>query len=154
MEKKIRDLVLKSKKMDISYADIRFIEEESEIIALKNLQIDKVSGGMNGGVGIRVLKDGAWGFYATNDLDEESLHNCLLKAYDIASCGSKVSEEKVSFEKIPPQTGNYKTKYEIDPFSISKEDKIKLLMECMKNIVAVEGIKIAKGDLISIKENS
>ncbi len=153
MKQKLLGLIDQAKKLGVSYSDIRFIRDEYERIAVKNDQIDEVSGGESEGIGIRVLIDGAWGFYATNQMDEEGMNQCLEKAYKIAKNGGKISEINVEIEEIPPQNGTYSTAFEIDPFTVSKEKKIQLLLECTKIMMTVEGVKISKGSLISVKEH-
>ena len=45
-----------------TYADVRVQRQESQSVMVKNGTVEQVALGEDGGFGVRVLVDGAWGF--------------------------------------------------------------------------------------------
>jgi TldD protein len=152
----MKELVLwtieKAKQLNCRWADVRYTQEEGEIISIKNKEIEKLASYQKEGIGIRVLVGNGWGFYAVNQLNKETIEAALNKAYQIAVEADKTATAPVKLEELPPQKGTYQTPYKIDPFSISFEEKINHLRKPVEKMLQVEGVKIAKADYLAQKE--
>ncbi|MEO0142391.1 MAG: TldD/PmbA family protein [candidate division WOR-3 bacterium] len=116
----------------VDYGDIRIVEEERESIILKNGIVEGLVHDTNLGFGVRVLKDGAWGFSSSNHLTKEAGDRVAQAALQIAKASARVRGSPVVLSELIPQKGKYKTIVKIDPFSISLDKKIQLLLECDK----------------------
>ena len=81
------------------------------------------------GAGVRVLADGAWGFYATDQLTPESIAAAAEEAVAIAKANAKLQESPV---QLAPQKGlgevSWKTPIKKNAFDVPLSDKIGLLM--------------------------
>ncbi|MFO7997499.1 MAG: TGS domain-containing protein, partial [Bacteroidales bacterium] len=49
-----------------SYADVRWVRRNNDLLQLWDGEIENVSADLSEGIGIRVLLNGAWGFAGTN----------------------------------------------------------------------------------------
>jgi len=76
-----------AKSLGADYADIRIQRSSTEMIYLRNLSLKNTSLNEIYGYGIRVFKDGAWGFAHNNVFTEDQVNETVKKAYAIAWSG-------------------------------------------------------------------
>ncbi len=62
-----------AEKLGAEYADIRIQKTTDQVIYLQNLSLKHTSNNVLQGYGIRVFKDGAWGFAHSNVFNEEAV---------------------------------------------------------------------------------
>jgi len=154
MKKIIQDLLDRSRtKYRVSFCDIRYKSLNEETIqttddVLKHyLLTDSV------GVGIRVLKNGRWGFCATDKLDPISLDKALKRAVEISESGKNIGTKDIILTKEKSHIGHYQGPYKIDPFKISPEEKMHLLFELDKKAKTNPLIKKTDGLLLFWKHH-
>jgi len=128
-EKLARIALDKCRKLGVDYADIRLERIEDENISIASGTVEPIEQSVSAGIGIRVLKNGAWGFASTDDLSEEIIALKAETAVEIAAASAIVNKEKVELAPVKPALGRYVSQYEIDPFTISLEEKISFLRE-------------------------
>lgn len=137
LEKVIDTLKLKK----VSYGDVRFVQEESETIMVKNGIIEALTHNFDMGFGVRVLKDNAWGFSSSNLLNPKEANRVTKNALMIAWASARVKGEPVVLSPITPQKGSYRSSVQIEPLKIGLSDKINLLLECDRILSGDERIK-------------
>src|ERR1700676_5485822 len=130
-----------------TYSDLRIVDERSRSLATKNGKVGGASDAESQGIGIRVLADGAWGFAASDDLSKASVEATTARAVDIAKASSKVKQTDVRLAPEKPVTAEWTTPHKIDPFSISLEQNIALLLKVDSELRAVPGITLAESNL-------
>ncbi len=111
------------------YADVRLEKIEDESISVSSGTVEPIEHTVSEGIGIRVIKNGAWGFAATDNLSESSIKEKAKLATEIAEASAMVNNSKIELAPVKPATGQYISPYEIDPFTVSLEEKIAFLME-------------------------
>jgi TldD protein len=104
-------------------------------------------------VGVRVLVNGAWGFASSRKLDNDEIDLLTHQAIDIAHASALVSGEKVDLGPKVSSQGTYQTPVKIDPFSVSLEDKLALLMSADAEMSKVQGIRTRRSHATIIKEH-
>jgi len=129
------------------YADIRVVEGQTETISIKNGIVQQLDFTDTIGFGVRVLMNGAWGFASSRDLSKEEIERGTAMAFEIAKASALTSGGKVDLGAPVTGQGTYITPYEIDPFSISLEDKLDLLLAADAELAKVEGPRIRTADL-------
>jgi TldD protein len=80
------------------------------------------------GLGIRVLLNGAWGFAATDDLTNDGIDRAVVKALSIAAASGIAKRADVQLAFQAPSIASWTSPCAIDPFTISIEEKLKLLL--------------------------
>ncbi len=116
---------------DIDYGDVRVEEGKRQIVFVKNGVVEGVSTDTTYGFGVRVLKNGAWGFAASNDLSALSAEKVIKRAIDLAEAAS-LSGPGIELGNEEIVSGEYESDVKESPFDVSLEDKIKLLFEVDK----------------------
>jgi len=76
------------------YADIRIQKTTDQMIYLRNLSLKSANTRIIDGYGIRVFKDGAWGFAHNNVYTDEAVLATVQKAFDIAALSASVNKNK------------------------------------------------------------
>lgn len=108
------------------YVDARYyMEDSSETILLYDGDLEANDTTVQSGIGVRVLWDGAWGFAATSD--PSVLRACFDRAAQNARTASELVQVPLSMGSRDPVKGSYRTPVEIDPFTVSLQDKLTFL---------------------------
>ena len=141
MKKLVIDLINKLDRPDITFADVRFTNTDTQSIYFEkgNLKSFDSSYDANA-IGIRVLIDGCWGFAGTTDLKKSVLEKTIKKAIDNAGHGSKFKKDKVEYKPIKPIQNSYIFKPKEDPFQIDDQKKIKYFEKIAKKLTGEKEI--------------
>ena len=136
-----------------SYCDVRLVETNQERIVVRTGVVDTLSNDGSLGIGVRVLVNGSWGFASTNIVSPSEVDRITGLAVEIAKASSRSSNGPVSLGPPVTSRGVYTTPIQTDPFSISSEDKLGLLLASDERMGSVKGISARMGNLIFIKEH-
>jgi TldD protein len=130
-----------------TYADVRVIEQRSRALATKNGKIGSASDSESVGMNVRVLADGAWGFAASAGLGREEVEATADRAVEIARASALVKRENVRLAPEKPAAAEWTTPYKIDPFTVSVEQNIDLLLKIDAELRSTAGITLAETNL-------
>jgi TldD protein len=136
-----------------SYADIRLVTTETQSIAVKNGIVEAISLDSGQGFGVRVIVDGAWGFASSARLERDQVEEVTTLAIEIARASAIVSGGLVDLGSPEVNVGSYRTPVKVDPFEVSLDRKIDLLLRCDKAIRRTKGVAVAEGSMIFIRED-
>ncbi len=134
------------------YADIRIVQNLTQNIAVKDGVAEAVNSNDTIGFGVRVFAGGSWGFASSRDVSANEIDQVTVQALEIARASALVSGDKVSLGPAIASHGVYQTPVEIDPFSVSLEDKLALLMAADKEMAAEKEVRVRRANLTSIRE--
>ena len=135
-----------------SYADIRSVRRTTQEIAVKNGVVQTLSLNSDFGFGVRVIADGAWGFASSNRLEKEEIDRVARLAVTIAKASALAKKEDVDLGPPEVHVDTYRTPVEIDPFTVSLEDKIDHLLAADKEARSVKGVMVAEGTMAFQRE--
>jgi TldD protein len=130
-----------------SYSDVRIVSQRSRALTTKNGKVSCASDAESVGVSVRVLADGAWGFAASENLDRSSVEATAARAVEIARASAQVKQHDVRLAAEKPVAAEWTTPHTIDPFSISVEQNIALLLKVDTELRAVAGVTLAETNL-------
>jgi TldD protein len=111
-----------------TYGDIRIRQDRRENINVQNGKPEHIAVDRTAGFGIRVIVDGAWGFFGTHRLEESALEDAVRQAVDIARASARFSGEPLVLAPQEPATGFYETPHQQNPFDVPLEEKLALLV--------------------------
>ena len=134
------------------YADIRLVNTTQERLVVRNGVVDTLSNDQSTGFGVRVLVNGSWGFASSHDFSAAELDRVTGLAVEIAQASTLQSQEPVNLGSQVTSQGTYTTPIQIDPFQVSSEQKLNLLLESDRAMASVEGIRSRQGSLVFIRE--
>ena len=130
-----------------TYADVRVVDDRSRALSTKNGKIGTASDSRSQGLSVRVIVDGAWGFASSAELDRESIERTAAHAVAIARASAKVKQSDVRLVPERPVTAEWSTPFKVDPFTISVEQNLALLMKVDAELRSVPGVTLAETNM-------
>ncbi len=136
---KLAGIALKEcRSLGTEYADVRVEKIQDENLSVADGKVAPIEESQSNGIGIRVIKNGGWGFAATDDLSEKSIKEKAALAVEIAKASALVNQGRIVLAPLKAAQGEYVSSYEIDPFTVSLEKKLLFLMD-LDTAIAVAG---------------
>ena len=135
-----------------TYADVRVVRRDEESISVKSGRVDAVGSGESEGFGVRVIVDGAWGFAASSRMTGDEADRVAAEAVRIARASATAKRRAVVLDDRPSAHGSYRTPYTIDPFAVSIEDKVALLLEAERTMARTGGVAFAEASYSAQRE--
>ncbi|MCB1020305.1 MAG: TldD/PmbA family protein [Acidobacteria bacterium] len=151
---KLAELALSAaKKGGADYADVRISRYDNQGVFTRERQVQNIVSSSSYGYGVRVLKNGAWGFSASNDFRDETVKRIVAQAIEIAEANAKIQSRPVRLAPLKAYTAKWKSAYEIDPFTIPVERKADLLIEANEAALGVKGVSFVSSALQAVRED-
>jgi len=135
------------------YADARLISTQEQGLAVKNGAVDGLTSSESTGLGVRVLVGQAWGFAASRELAAGEVDRVAALAVETALASALAPGAAVDLGAPVVSRGHYATPVTIDPFIVSIEDKLGLLMQAEAAMARVRGARLRRGSLSFVREH-
>ena len=129
------------------YGDIRLIETRNQSVRAEDGRISNIGDRYDSGYGIRALYQGAWGFAASADFSNAEIERTAQRAVEIARASHTLMKTPVKLAEEPVHRDKVKTAFEVDPFTISFEDKCALLLSVSEVLHKEKGIIRSNGSI-------
>lgn len=110
------------------YADVRAVEADRESISVQDATVEGVTRASSRGVGIRVLAEGSWGFAGTALLGPGDIAGAARSAVELALAAAPTVRRPVRLSEHDAVRGRWVTPHDTDPFDVSTDDKLGLLL--------------------------
>ena len=134
------------------YADVRIIRQKYQAIETKNLTVASFNRGNTAGIGIRVLC-GGWGFASTQKFTRAAVNKAVRKAVAAAKASARCLDKPIVLAPEPVHRETWVSPHAIDPFTISDSEKLAVLFDAARKMLAVKGVTLAKGEMTFVKEH-
>jgi TldD protein len=136
----------------VTYADVRVEEARERHISTKSGKPGIVATDDSMGVGIRVIADGCWGFAATDELSGKGLERAANLAIEIARAGTLAKKSDVALAPEQMYEAVWESPCQIDPFSVSVEQNLQLLMAVDQVLLATKGITLTESSFVCTRK--
>ncbi len=136
----LRDL-MDSAAARADYADARFVSTRRERLSTRNGGLHELDSNESEGVGVRVRVRGAWGFAATGGTGRRDAEAALERALEVAA-EQPAAAGTGALAPEPPATGAYVSPVERDPFEVSLDDKLAILLAADAGMAAEPGVTL------------
>jgi TldD protein len=133
------------------YADIRIVDRREQVVSVKNGNVDGIGDQDSQGFGVRVLVDNSWGFAASAYITREEVERVTTLAVKVARASALVPGEPVDLGPKIAGAGKYTTPIQIDPFTISLEEKLDLLFRADGIMRRNAGVKVVEGNVLAVR---
>lgn len=127
-----------------AYADARIVQKTSEFLMVKDGQVAAVNLTSDYGLGVRTLVDGSWGFAAAPKVNNEGADEIAARALRIARASARVQPKPVRLATQEPAVDQYTSPFDVDPLSVSIEDKLALLLRANDLLRRESGVRVAE----------
>jgi TldD protein len=136
-----------AKRRGATYADARVMDIRQRDISTKNGEVGTLVESESLGIGIRVIASGAWGFASTDRLTREGIDTCAAEAVAIAKASALAKHGDVALAPENPYVDTWQNPFLKDPFRISVERQIDLLLAADKEMRRIKGVTLAEGSM-------
>jgi TldD protein len=146
-----RDAVSAALAAGADYADARALTRRNQAVSTRNHDVEAVSDGETGGVGVRVLVGGAWGFACDRRLDEAGAREAAVRAVAFARASASRARARVNLAPAEPAGGDYVTQHLRDPVDVPLEEKIDLCLRAEEGLRR-EGVQVTQASVRAQRE--
>jgi TldD protein len=136
-----------------TYADVRIIRRQTQDIRVKNGVVEALSDNESQGFGVRVIVDGAWGFASSALLIPGEVDRVTTLAVQIARASALFKIQDVDLGPPVAHVGTFRNPVQINPWDVSLEQKIDLLLEADEGLRATPGVMVASSNLLFWRED-
>ncbi|UNB54996.1 TldD/PmbA family protein [Mycolicibacterium sp. YH-1] len=138
-----------------SYADLRIHRITTEIIQLRDGELETSVLTRELGLAVRVIVDGTWGFASHAELDPRVAADTARRAVAVATTLAPLNAERIELAPEPVYAdASWVSDYRIDPFEVAAADKIAVLDEYSGRLLAADGVDHVSASLYAAKEQT
>ncbi len=144
-----------TQKYGASYAEARAQKLYKTMLTLKEGRVEAAKQGIENGVALRVLVNGAWGFASVGSFEKEILSAAVSNACTMAKTASQRLKTPIKLASAKPVVDHVEAKAEKNPADITMENKIRDISEINKAIQNYDGrIKSCTVDYLDLTGSS
>src|SRR5918999_1800907 len=147
MDDLIREALDAATASGASYADVRAVETIAEALSVRGATVESLDRSESVGFGVRVLRNGAWGFAASARLDRDSAAKVAATAAEVAAASALGIARPVELVPEPVHVASWSSPVVSDPFAVSLEDKVGLLVSATEQMEKVAGVRVGRGTM-------
>jgi TldD protein len=137
-----------------SYADVRINRNHSQSVSTRERQITGFDDSETFGFGVRALAGGAWGFAASRELNAEEVVRVARQAVAQARANASTLRRPVELAPAEVHTDvSWRAPIAEDPFAVSIEDKVALLLAANEAALRVQGARFVTSSLFFLQED-
>lgn len=119
-------------KFGAQYAEARAQKMDKTMLTLKEERVEAAKQGIESGVALRVLVDGAWGFASVGSLEKDILESAVSDACKMAKTASAKLKSPIKLANAKVIADRVEVKPKKNPALIQMEDKIKTALAISK----------------------
>jgi TldD protein len=144
----------RARELGVDHADLRSERIRQQSIRLRDAELDGVSETVDSGLAVRVVHRGTWGFAAGTVQTPQAAVRLVEQAVRVAEVSAPVNQEPVILAPEPPHgERTWISAYEVDPFDVPDAEKIGLLSDWSRRLLASDAVAHVDASVTAVKEN-
>lgn len=140
-------VLARARELGASYADVRVQQKKTQSISTQNGVVDGLATTSDEGFGVRAIVDGAWGFASSAGISAAEGQRVAELAVEIARASGTVPGRPVELTPVDVSEGRYVMACRRDPFEVSLDEKISLLMDADRLMRQEKEVSLAEGSM-------
>jgi TldD protein len=137
-----------------SFADVRFVHSDTESLTARGRVLESVERADSSGFGVRVLLDGAWGFASSAGMEADDATRVAGIAVEVARASATAKSRPIELVDEQPRTATWQTPMDVDPASVSIEDKVTELLAATEAMETVGTIRVARATMDFLRQRT
>ncbi|WP_040772041.1 TldD/PmbA family protein [Rhodococcus rhodnii] len=135
------------------HADVRVHRVRSQSLQLRDGAVQSAVDDEDLGIAVRVLVNGAWGFASHAEPTRDAAAATARRAVTVARrLAPLVRDPVVLADESVHRDAVWVSEYEVDPFSLSVGDKLAVLAERSRTLLAAPGVAHVSASALLVKE--
>ncbi|MBR7837733.1 TldD/PmbA family protein [Actinospica durhamensis] len=144
----------RARELGVDHADLRSERIRQQSIRLRDAELDGVNETVDSGLAVRVVHRGTWGFAAGTVQTPEAAVRLVEQAVRVAEVSAPVNQEPVILAPEPSHgERTWISSYELDPFEVPDTEKIGLLTDWSRRLLAADAVAHVDAFVYAVKEN-
>ena len=142
-----------ARSLGAQHADFRAERIRGQQIGLSDGNPQTLFDADDTGLAVRVIVDGTWGFASAVDLSSDGAAQAARQAVEVAHVAAAMNTEPI---ELAPEPGygevSWVSAYDVDPFTISVADKVALLAQWSRELLAHPAVSHVDASLQQVRE--
>jgi TldD protein len=135
------------------HADFRAELIRQQQIQLSSGNLQRLFDGEDRGLAVRVIVDGTWGFASAVDLTPEAAAQAARQAVEVAKVAAALNTEPIELAAEPGYGEvTWVSAYDVDPLQVPPADKIALLADWSRQLLAHDAVSQVDASLHQVRE--
>jgi TldD protein len=144
----------RARDLGAEHVDFRLERIRSQTLRLHDAALETALDADDIGLAVRVVKDGTWGFASGIDLTPAAAARVAEQAIEVAVVASAINRERIELAPEPVHgERTWISAYETDPFDVPTSDKVALLADWSRRLLADDRVDHVDTTLLQVKEN-
>ncbi|MFC4909421.1 TldD/PmbA family protein [Actinomadura gamaensis] len=144
----------RARELGAEHADVRVERIRTQSLRLRDAVLETAADGSDLGLSVRVVAGGTWGFAAGIDLTPDGAAALAERAVEVAHVAAPVNREPIELAPEPSHGDvTWVSSYEIDPFTVSTQDKVGLLADWSRRLLGDPRVDHVDAALLQVREN-
>jgi TldD protein len=142
------------RELGVEHADFRFERLRTQHLSVRDAQLEGAGTDEDTGFAVRVVHEGTWGFAAGVDLTAQAAAAVAERAVAVAKVSRPLSAERVELAEEPVHGDvSWVSSYAVDPFAVPDAEKVGLLQEWSRRLLAHDAVDHTDAALLTVHEN-
>jgi len=142
-------------KAGAGHADLRIQRISTEVIQLRDGELENAVISREVGLAVRVIVDGTWGFASHAELAPSVAAETARRAVQVARTLAALNRERVELAPEPVYAdATWASSYQIDPFGVPVPDKIAVLQDYSGRLLSADGVDHVSAFVTAVKEQT
>ncbi|MGV0646466.1 TldD/PmbA family protein [Mycolicibacterium sp. XJ2546] len=138
-----------------SHADFRIHATTSELMQLRDGELETAVVNREIGLAVRVIVNGTWGFASHAELSADVAADTARRAVHVATTLAPLNAERIELAPEPVYADvEWVSDYRIDPFDVATTDKLAVLGEHSERMLAADGVDHVSALVNAVKEQT
>ncbi|MEO8816314.1 MAG: TldD/PmbA family protein, partial [Mycobacterium sp.] len=138
-----------------SHADLRIHRIITEIVRLRDGELETAVLNRQLGLAVRVIVDGTWGFASHAELSPAVAADTARRAVAVAKMLASLNAERIELAAEPVYAdATWVSNYRVDPFDVPTADKIDVLEDYSGRLLVANGVDHVSAALTAVKEQT
>ena len=144
----------RARELGVDHADLRVERVRTGTLGLHDAQLETSHDDDERGMSVRVVHDGTWGFAGGVALTTDAAARLAEEAVELARTSRALSTERVELADEPSYGEvSWASSYDVDPFDVPAPDRVELLADWSRRLLASRTISHADASLRHVREN-
>jgi TldD protein len=138
-----------------SYAALRIHRISTEIVQLRDGELETSVLSREIGLAVRLVVDGTWGFASHAELTPDVAADTARRAVQVARTLGQLNADRMELADEPVYAdAEWVSSYAVDPFDVPTADKIAVLVEYSRRLLAADGVDHVSAGVTAVKEQT
>jgi TldD protein len=144
----------RARALGCEHAEVRIERIRSQLVLLRDGRLETSADDLELGVGLRVVRDGSFGFAATVELDADAAAGLADEAAATAEATAPAFGERVELADEPAHgEAVWTSAYDIDPAEVPAAEKVALLEDWSRRLEGAPGVDHVTAYVLAVVED-